>query len=187
MRTQLVRVFLPVFCLVYLPHLLGQSSGFSPATNAPIEPPAVHAPDPDNGMSGPVANLFIPLATGQPFHAKIVLEVNRQLPDGTAVEQKYYTLVARDSNGREYRETRDLIPADSDRDPPIEFTIVFDPKTSLRTTCYPDQRICRQITFDPTQHPVDEPTGPSSDGKSVLARERPGHQNHRRPGMHRHA
>jgi uncharacterized protein YecT (DUF1311 family) len=27
------------------------------------------------------------------------------------------------------------------------------------------------MTFDPTQHPVDEPVGPSSDGKSVLTRE----------------
>ncbi|MGD0346978.1 MAG: hypothetical protein ABSA85_09485 [Terracidiphilus sp.] len=171
MRTQLVRAFLLVFCLVSTPFLLGQSTGSSTATSGTTDAPAVHAPDLDNGMGGPIANLFIPLATGQPFHARIVLEVNRQLPDGTSVAQRNYGLVARDSSGHEYRETRDMIPADSDREPPIEYTIVYDPKTSLRTTCYPDQRTCRQMTFDPTQHPVDEPTGPSSDGKSVLTRE----------------
>ena len=50
-------------------------------------------------------------------------------------------------------------------------TIVYDPKTSLITTCFPERRVCRQTSFDPTSHPVDEPAGPSSDGKSVLARE----------------
>jgi len=169
MRTQFVRVFLPVFCLVLTPFLLAQATASSPVTSGANI--TTHAPDLDNGMGGPIPNLFIPLATGQPFHARIVLEVDRQLPDGTSVAQKNYVLVARDSNGREYRENRDMIPADSDREAPIGYTIVYDPKTSLRTTCYPNQRTCREISFDPTQHPVEEPTGPSSDGKFVLARE----------------
>jgi uncharacterized protein YecT (DUF1311 family) len=165
MRAQLVRVFLLLFCLASVPLLLGQA----PAANATAE--TTHAPDLDNGMGGPIPNLFIPLATDQPFHARIQVEVNRQLPDGTSVAQKSYSLVARDSNGREYRENREMVPADSDREPPISYTIVYDPKTSLRTTCYPNQRTCRQMSFDSTQRPTDEPTGPSSDGKSTLARE----------------
>jgi uncharacterized protein YecT (DUF1311 family) len=188
MRTYLLRVFLPVFCLVSIPFLLGQvsgfstgasspgdtsgqTSGFSTATSSTNDTPAMHAPDPDSGMSGHVDGLFIPLVTGAPFHAKIPVQIHRQLPDGTIVDQKYYSLAARDSDGRAYREARDLVPADSDREPPIISTRIYDPKTPLVTTCTPDQRICRQMTFDPTQHPVDEPTGPSSDGKSVLTRE----------------
>ncbi len=122
-------------------------------------------------MTGRVEGLYIPLATGQPFHAKVAVQIHRQLPDGTVVDQKYYTLVARDSAGREHRESRQPIAADSDLDPPLLRTTVYDPKTSLITTCTPDEGICRQTNFDPTQHPVDEPAGPSTDGKSVLARE----------------
>jgi uncharacterized protein YecT (DUF1311 family) len=169
MRTYFLRILLLAFCLVSTPLLFAQSSGFSTATTSTNA--TVHAPDPDSGMSDHVDGLFIPLATGAPFHAKIPVEITRLLPDGTTVAQKYYTLAARDSNGREYREHRELVPADSDREPPLDYTIVYDPKSSLRPTCTPDQRICRQTTFDPTQHPVDESTGPSSDGKSVLTRE----------------
>lgn len=168
MRTQLVRFFLCVFCLVSTPILLSQATT---STTAPATGDTMHAPDPDSGMTGHVDGLFIPLVTGAPFHARIPVQIHRQLPDGTIVDQKYYTLVARDSNGREYREARDLVPADSDREPPIISTRVYDPKNSTITTCTPDQRICRQMMFDPTQHPVEEPAGPSADGKSVLTRE----------------
>jgi uncharacterized protein YecT (DUF1311 family) len=167
MRAQFVRVFLFVFCLASTPILLSQATASSTTTSNDT----THAPDPDSGMSGHVDGLFIPLVTGQPFHAKIPVEIHRQLPDGTVVNQKYYTLVARDSNGREYREAREPVPADSDREPPLVRTIVYDPKTSTTTTCTPDQRTCRQTAFDPTQHPVEDPAGPSTDGKSVLTRE----------------
>ncbi len=172
MRSKPLYAFLLLSCLVSTPLLIAQPSvGAAGQANAPAASTSTHAPDPDSGMPGRIRGLYIPLITGQPFHARIAVEVTRTLPDGTTVAQKYYTLVARDADGREYREGRDLVPADSDRDPPLMQTIVYDPKTSLVTTCTPDQRICRQLTFDPTQHPADEATGPSSDGTSVLTRE----------------
>jgi uncharacterized protein YecT (DUF1311 family) len=169
MKGHLLRVVLAAFCLVSSRGLVAQIAGQVAQPSGSADEP--HAPDPDSGMGNRVEGLFIPLATGQPFHAKIVVEINRQLPDGTAVAQKYYTLVARDAAGREYREGRDLVPAGSDREPPLVRTIVYDPKTSLITTCIPDRRVCRQTGFDPTGHPVEESAGPSSDGKSVLTRE----------------
>jgi uncharacterized protein YecT (DUF1311 family) len=167
MRSQYVRVFLLIFCLAFPLVLVAQTAGSFTETTGDT----AHAPDPDSGITGHVDGLFIPLITGQPFHAKVAVQIHHQLPDGTIVDEKYYTLVARDSNGREYREGRNIIPADSDREPPLVHTNVYDPKTSLRTTCIPDQRTCRQVIFDPTQHPVDDPAGPSTDGKSVLTRE----------------
>ncbi len=54
------------------------------------------------------------------------------------------------------RSSPNLIPADSDREPPISFTIVYDPKTSLRPTCTPDyERTCRQ---DPLRSYLQHPT-----------------------------
>ena len=167
MRTRFLRLVPFAFCLVATQSLLAQAS----AQTASVTSEMTHAPDPDSGMSGGVNGLFIPLITGHPFHAKIAVQIDRQLPDGTTVAQKYYTLVARDSDGREYREARQPVPSDSDLEPALVSTRVYDPKTSLIVTCTPDQRICRQMTFDPTQHPVEEPAGPSPDGKSTLARE----------------
>jgi uncharacterized protein YecT (DUF1311 family) len=169
MKGLLLRVALAAFCLASSRGLVGQTVGLmAPASGSADQ---VHAPDADSGMGNRVEGLFIPLATGQPFHAKIMVQINRQLPDGTVVAQKYYTLVARDAAGREYREGRDLIPADSDRDPPLLRSMIYDPKTSLETRCIPDRRVCSQTSFDPAGHPVEESIGPSSDGKSVLTRE----------------
>lgn len=169
MKTKLTGVSLLLCCLCFSCISFGQVQGqVAPATSPAT---LTHAPDLDSGMTGRVSGLFIPLATGQPFRARIPVQITRQLPDGTTVSQKYYTLAARDSTGREYREARDLVPANSDREPPVIRTVVYDPKASLITTCTPDQQVCRQTPFDPTSHPVDEPVGPSTDGKSVLARE----------------
>jgi uncharacterized protein YecT (DUF1311 family) len=169
MNSTVLKVLPAVFCLFSTPFLISQTAGqVAQPANAPA---ATHAPDPDSGMSGHVEGLFIPLVAGQPFHAKIPVELTRQLPDGTTVAQKYYTLVARDGTGREYREARDLVAADSDREPPLMSTRVYDPKTSLIVTCNPVRRVCQQISFDPTSHPADDPVGPSSDGQSVLTRE----------------
>src|SRR5580704_15510166 len=98
-------------CFVLSPSLLSQAPS-QPAVVAGLSN-STHAPDPDSGMTGHVDGLFIPLVTGHPFHAKITVTVQRILGDGTVVDQKYYTLAARDANGREYRESRDILPADS--------------------------------------------------------------------------
>src|ERR1700691_883042 len=90
----------------------GQAS-FGQAGSMPVN----QAPDADSGMSDRVEGLFIPLISGQPFHATFAVQIHRHLPDGTVVDQKYYTLVARDSTGRTRREAREPIAADSDLDP----------------------------------------------------------------------
>ncbi len=169
MNNLISRVLIGAFCLFSAHCLVGQATGdaSSQAASATVN----HAPDPDSGMSGHVDGLYIPLATGQPFRAKIPVEITRQLPDGTVVKQKYYTLAARDSTGREYREGRDVVAADSDREPPLMQTVVYDPKNSTRTICNPVRRTCQQSVLNPTSHPADEPAGPSGDGKSVLTRE----------------
>ena len=148
------------------PGVAGQLAGGSASALMTVQPP-----DPDSGIASHIEGLYIPLVPGQPFHAKIEVRIHRQLPDGTVVDQKYYTLVARDSTGRTRRESRQLVAADSDLDPPLIRTLVYDPKTNMVTNCYPEQRICRQAFFDPSRHPADEPVGPSSDGTSVLTRD----------------
>ena len=169
----MIRIFAVVF-LAFLQFYSAQAQGVQVSGQETAQGEALaasHAPDPDSGISGHVEGLFIPLIGGEPFHARIPVRITRQLPDGTTVEQKYYTLAARDGKGRTYREGRDVVAADSDREPPLMRTFVYDPKTSLITTCNPVRRTCQQSSFNPTSHPADEAVGPSADGKSVLTRE----------------
>ena len=177
MRTQRLHVLLLVFCLTSTRALVGQISGSSTSFGSPGETIIQRAPEPFSDMESRTERLHIPAIAGAPFRARIVMEITRQLPDGTTVAEKYYSLAARDTNGREYRESRDPVPADSDREPPILHTTVYDPKASLVTICTPAQHFCRQQSFDPAQHPVEEPVGPSSDGKSVLTRDDLGKKN----------
>jgi uncharacterized protein YecT (DUF1311 family) len=130
---------------------------------------AAHAPDPDSGIGGRVEGLYIPTIAGQPFRAKVAVSVTRHLPDGTEVAQKYYTLVARDNQGRVHREFRQIMPADSEMEPALLETVVYDPVGSLITTCYPERRTCRNFALAPP--PTEPQVGPSADGKSVLERE----------------
>lgn len=157
---------LPILALSVLLPLCSTSMWGQAATGT-----VSHAPDPDSGMVGHVEGLYIPLIAGQPFQGKIPVQVTRQLPDGTTVAQKYYTLVARDGTGRTYRESRDIVPADSDREPALMHTVVYDPKTNLVTSCYPERRTCQHVNLVSSTNSPDEPVGPSSDGKSVLTRE----------------
>lgn len=169
----LLCVVLNLFWLAVTPSLLAQVTVevTAPGQN-PVQSNAgnvAHAPDPDTGMSGRVEGLYIPTIAGQPFQAKVVVSITRQLADGTAVAQKYYTLVARDGQGRVHREFRELLPADSAEEPALLWTIVYDPVASLITTCYPERRSCRHFALAPP--PAEVPVGPSPGGKSVLRRE----------------
>jgi hypothetical protein len=129
----------------------------------------VHAPDPNTGPGNYAEGLFIPMVAGHPFRARIEAQITRQFADGTTAELKYFALEARDADGRVYREVRDMLPVSSDMEPALIRTYIYDPRTSLISTCTPDRQSCQQITLQPP--PEDEPAGPSKDGKSVLTRE----------------
>jgi uncharacterized protein YecT (DUF1311 family) len=113
----------------------------------------------------------MPLVAGAPFHAKVTSEYVRLLADGTTVSEKSYDVAARDGAGRLYREDRGVVAANSDREPPLLRTIVYDPRTSLSTICNLARSTCRLANFNPELHPVEEPVGLSPDGTSTLTRE----------------
>ncbi len=130
---------------------------------------AAHAPDPDPGTVGYSQGLFVPMVAGQPFRAKIEGRISRRLPDGNSVEEKYYDQEARDSAGRIYREVRDTVAANSDEEPTLLRSTIYDPTTLLITFCLPERRTCRQTAMAPS--PANDPLGASSDGRFVLTQE----------------
>ena len=63
------------------------------------------------------------------------------------MSKKYYTMVARDTQGRVRRETREFIPADSSDDPPLRSFTITDPVAGTRTTCIEETLNCATGNF----------------------------------------
>jgi hypothetical protein len=126
---------------------------------------------PDRGTSEHIWGIVIPAIPGQPFSARLNVQVTNQLPDGTTVERKFFNILARDSEGRVYKERRRILPADSPEESPLTEFYIYDTPTRTETACIPAQRTCRVSRFVPQTHFGEEPVGLAPDGKSYLTRE----------------
>lgn len=95
-----------------------------------------------------IEGIGIPPIPDVPFTAKVVVAWNRPLVGGGTVSRKYYTLVARDSQGRVRRETREFVPSDSEAEPPLRSFTILDPVAGTRTTCTKASMTCATSAFD---------------------------------------
>jgi hypothetical protein len=105
--------------------------------------------DPVGGVHTRIAGIEIPPVASAPFTAKILVTWNRPLVGGGMQSRKYYTRVARDSQGRVRRETREFISADSNAEPPLRTFTILDPVSSTRTTCTAATLSCSTGPFQP--------------------------------------
>jgi hypothetical protein len=94
-----------------------------------------------------IEGIDIPSITAAPFTAKIVVTWNQPLIGGGTVSRKYYTQVARDSQGRVRRETRNFIPASSNAEPPLRSFAITDPVAGSQITCMQDSTNCTVVDF----------------------------------------
>jgi hypothetical protein len=101
------------------------------------------------GIRAHIEGIEIPSIANAPFTAKVLVTWNRPLVGGGTVSRKYYTEVARDSQGRVHREIRDFIPADSTAEPPLRSFTILDPVSSTRTTCTRTTMNCATSPFQP--------------------------------------
>jgi hypothetical protein len=111
-----------------------------------------------------IEGIEIPPVPNAPFTARVVVTWNQPLVGGGLVSRKYYTLVARDSQGRVRRETRVFVSANSDAEPPLRSFTIFDPLSSTRTTCTKASMTCATSPFDPHVL-LTENTGDNGSGK----------------------
>ena len=95
-----------------------------------------------------IEGIEIPPIADAPFTAKVVVTWNKPLVGGGTVSKKYYTLVARDSQGRVRREMREFVPADSAAEPPLRSFTILDPVAGTRTTCTKALMTCATSAFD---------------------------------------
>ena len=107
-----------------------------------------------------IEGINIPHIANAPFRAKVVVRWDEPLVGGGTVSKMYYTMVARDSQGRVRRETRGFIPADSSDEPPLRSFTVTDPISDTTTICSQASLTCARGAF---RHRVDF-VDDSSDG-----------------------
>jgi len=80
---------------------------------------------------------------------KVIVTWNEPLVGGGTSSRKYYTLVARDSQGRVRREIREFVPADSNDEPPLRTFTILDPVSDTRTVCTKSSMNCATSAFYP--------------------------------------
>lgn len=97
----------------------------------------VAAPPPtaDGMVRMRIQGIDIPAIANAPFTAKVVVEWDRPLIGGGTVSRMYYTMVARDAQGRVHREIRGFVPANSGEEPPLRSVTILDPVAGTRTVC----------------------------------------------------
>jgi hypothetical protein len=108
---------------------------------------ASQATAPDGRVHTRIEGINIPPVVNSPFTAKVTVIWDEPMVGGGMISRKYYTLVARDSQGRVHRETRDFIPANSSAEPPLRSFAITDPVSSTRITCTRDAMNCTILAY----------------------------------------
>ena len=96
-----------------------------------------------------IQGIDIPSIPNAPFAARIAVTWDDPLAGGGTVSRKYYTMVARDSQGRVHRETREFVRAESNEEPPLQSVTILDPVSGTRTVCRQALMTCAQAVFHP--------------------------------------
>jgi hypothetical protein len=96
-----------------------------------------------------IEGLNIPAVPNAPFTAKIAVSWDEPLVGGGTVSRKYYTMVARDTQGRIHRETREFVPSNSNVEPTLRSFTILDPIAGTRTTCMQASMNCAVGAYNP--------------------------------------
>lgn len=110
----------------------------------PAQPPST-----DGSVRTHIEGIEVPPIPGAPFTAKVVVEWDQPLIGGGTVSRTYYTMVARDAQGRVHREIRGFVPAGSGAEPPLRTFTVLDPVAGTRTNCVEATMQCTVTGFQP--------------------------------------
>jgi hypothetical protein len=94
--------------------------------------------------AGIVNGINIPSIAGAPFSATVVIEAERDWPEGYTEVFRTISLVARDSLGRTHSETRRLMPENFHGSPQLMNVRLFDPQTRIHTVYDPTQKVATQ-------------------------------------------
>jgi hypothetical protein len=126
---------------------------------------------PDGGTRTRVTGIEVLPVTGKPFSGRSTTQWTRTLEDGTVVNTHLFAMVARDSQGRIYRERRSFVPVDSTEESRLNDIMIFDPVTHTRTECNVAAKHCNVTGYHAPTSFTPAPAGSLDNGKRSLARE----------------
>jgi hypothetical protein len=126
---------------------------------------------PDGGTRFRVHGIQIPPATARPFSGRDNIEWTRNLEDGSVVTTHLFATLARDSQGRIYREHVTFVPANSDQQSRRIDMVLLDPVAHTGTTCIIATRRCDITSYYAPTSFTPPPAGTFDNGKRSLARE----------------
>jgi len=129
--------------LVLLLLLFAASASFLAAQEpfASTRPPGKN---PDVAANPGVEDMYVPPKPAQPFTGKSV--VTWTIRDGSTSHFAFLSMLARDSSGKLYFESRRRMTESGEVQPRSNF-IIIDPKEKTRTTCYVSTKTCRINAF----------------------------------------
>jgi hypothetical protein len=88
--------------------------------------------------------VFVTPVPNSPLLAVVNTQSSQILKDGTTLNQKTLSAIARDGHGRIFNERRPLIPASETATPPIISIHIYDPQTRTNTFIDPQNRVTWQ-------------------------------------------
>jgi hypothetical protein len=126
---------------------------------------------PDGGTEYFVNGIKVLPLPGKPFSGRSTTEWTRTLADATEVKTHLYATVARDSQGRIFREVRSFVPLDSNEQSKLKEIRIFDPVTHTRTACNAATHRCSVTSYHAPTSFTPRPVGEFDNGKRYLTRE----------------
>ncbi|MGA2888008.1 MAG: hypothetical protein ABSE51_08140 [Terracidiphilus sp.] len=126
---------------------------------------------PDGGTTYHVSGVELLAIPGKPFSAKTSTEWTRTLADGSKLTSRLEANLARDSQGRIYRERHSFVPANSDRQAPLYEIHLYDPVTRTQTLCTIRKMECVVSDYSPITFFETRPGGAYANGTRSLLRE----------------
>jgi hypothetical protein len=100
--------------------------------------------NPDVAANPGAENMYVSPKPGQPFTGKSVVTWTSR--DGSTSHFAFMSMLARDSSGKLYFESRRRMAESGEIQPRWNF-IIIDPKEETRTTCYVATKTCRINAF----------------------------------------
>jgi hypothetical protein len=92
--------------------------------------------------------VFVTPIPNVPLLAVVNTQSSQIQKDGTTLNRKTLSAIARDGHGRIFNERRPLIPASATVTPPILSIHVYDPQTRMNTFIDPQNRVAWQSTLN---------------------------------------
>ena len=126
---------------------------------------------PDSSTTYHVPGVDVLAIPGKPFSAKSKTEWTRKLDDGSALQLHLTANLARDSQGRVYRERRNFVPGLSNEETRLTHIMIYDPVAKSQTVCIVAAHKCTVSDYHARTSFSEMPAGPFDGGKRYLSRE----------------